>query len=602
MSLNEILSLAGTEAAVPFVQLTQTFLGLMTALFYQDSVYPPDVKIFDGQKFDFIIVGGGTAGCVLANRLTEVTDWNVLLIEAGDNPPIISDKPAFYPLIDSSKVDWNRFSVNDGYSAQAHKTKNIHMTSGKMLGGSSAANYMFYVRGNKADFNTWVAEGNEGWDWDTVTYYYKKSENYKDPVILNSKSRSLHNTNGYLGVTRPDWPEETKDYFEAFRENGRNIILDTNGFRQNGYSQPPMTIDNGLRQSTAVAFIRPIKNRPNLFILRNTRARRVILNKINRATGVEVKLADGTITKIIACKEVILSAGSFISPQLLMLSGIGPRKHLNKMNIKVKLDSPHVGKHSQDHPLFFVSLTGRTNPLSAVQNLGIIARPDRFPSPTLLGHVALDNQQLYPDYQVFAFVSPASSAASTIICSHVLKLEDNICQALTKAGLLKETLFSFLSLLHPHSRGEIKLKSNDPDDQPLIYTGYFTDERDLEKFTWALEDYLTILNSTVFRNMNSEVINMDVRQCNHLKFKCHDYWKCFILNTISTQFHTSGTCRMGRPGYGVVNERLQVYGTIGLRVVDASIMPNITSGNTNAPTMMIAEKAADMIKQDYNLF
>ncbi|KAG6460379.1 glucose dehydrogenase [FAD, quinone] [Manduca sexta] len=601
MALNE-MALAGVGASIALFKVVQLILGIYSNIYVNNSeLYPPQANITDIDSFDFIIVGAGSAGCVLANRLTEVSDWSVLLIEAGDYPAAISNQPAFPFLVSNSDVDWKRYSVDDGFSSQARRTKSIRLSSGKMVGGSSGANFMFYVRGNKADFDDWVAEGNEGWDWETVSYYYKKSEGMRDEAILNSSSSYLHNTDGYLGVTRLNWPEETKPYFDAFRENGREILLDTNGSPQNGYSQPQMTIDKGIRQSTAVAFIRPIKDRKNLNILTNTMARKVILDENNKAIGVEIKLADGTIKNVMARKEIILSAGSYISPQLLMLSGVGPSDHLKEMDIEVKVESPQVGQNSEDHPIVLVTLTGKENPKSVTKNLQLFNHLETFGGPVLMGHQALNKQQTYPDYQAIGFPLPAAGLLSTIMCSHMFDLEDHICAALIEATLYKEHLTTCISLQHPHSRGQIKLQSNDPEDPPLIYTGYFNDERDLETFASSVEDFLTILNTTMFREMNSEVVNMDVRQCNHLEFGSHDYWKCFVKNTAGTEWHTSSTCRMGREGLGVVNERLQVYGVKNLRIADASVIPHITSCNINAPTIMIGEKAADMIKEDHNI-
>lgn len=218
-----------------------------------------------------------------------------------------------------------------------------------MLGGSSGANYMFYVRGNKADYDSWAQQGNEGWDWDNVIEYFKKRERLKDHTILNSSSADLHNTNGYLGITRPIFPEITKDYFEAFKENGHEILVDTNGHQQIGYSAPTFTIDNHIRQSTANAFLSTIRERTNFYVLKNTMVRKIVFDDSKNAIGVEVTLPDSRTIKVMVRKEVIVSAGAVNSPQLLMLSGIGPENHLKEMNIDVLLDSPNVGDNLQDH-------------------------------------------------------------------------------------------------------------------------------------------------------------------------------------------------------------------------------------------------------------
>ncbi|XP_037298072.1 LOW QUALITY PROTEIN: oxygen-dependent choline dehydrogenase-like [Manduca sexta] len=219
-----------------------------------------------------------------------------------------------------------------------------------MLGGSSGANYMLYVRGNKRDYDEWEENGLEGWSWDSVLPYFIKSERLHSEEILASPSADLHGTDGYLGVTRPLWQGKVENDLEAFKENGHEILVDTNGYNQLGYSLPTFTIDNKTRQSTSFAFLRPIKERENLRVLVNTYCRKILFDE-KCAIGVEVKLPNGKIINLTADK-VILSGGAINSPQLLMLSGVGPKKHLEEMGIQVLLDAPNVGENLQDHPQF----------------------------------------------------------------------------------------------------------------------------------------------------------------------------------------------------------------------------------------------------------
>ncbi|KAJ0175816.1 hypothetical protein K1T71_008975 [Dendrolimus kikuchii] len=592
-----ILSTCPNHRSIRFLTFTPT-LSFRPTLFLTSVLRTRSASVFNGQSFDFIVVGGGSAGCVVANRLTENPDWSVLLIEAGDVPSIGSDTPGFYSFLDSSSEDWGDYSVKEGCTSQAVNNGSVHLTHGKGLGGSSSINYMFYVRGNQKDYNRWVEIGNEGWDWPTVLYYYKKSERLNSPEILKSNSGSLHNINGYLGVTKPSW-EETRPYLQALKENGRRINIDTNDLHQIGYSVPTNTIDNGVRQSSAVAFIQSIHNRPNLHVLRKAYVRKLIIDK-QRAIGVEVKLSDNSVINLFGRREIILSAGAINSPHILISSGIGPKEELEKLGINVVVNSPHVGKNMEDHAIITLAIKGKKDNTTLWENIQqYLGNLHRFPAPVLVGHIALDKNDTVPDYQAFLYPAPATSPIPLLLCTHVTKLDDKICSALSKAGINNELLLINLNLLKPKSKGFIKITSNDPEQRPSVYTRYLSDPDDLEKFTDNLLDFLTILNTDTFRNMNAEVADLDVEYCNHHKFGCREYWKCYIRNLVTTQYHFCCTCRMSPNG--VVDPRLRVYGIKGLRVVDASICPEIVRANLNAPVIMIGEKAADMIKADHGM-
>lgn len=503
--------------------------------------------------------------------------------------------------MDYSFADWNYYTVDDGYSSQAHRSKNIHQTRGKMLGGSSGANYMFYVRGNEEDYKKWVELGNPGWDWANATYYFKKSERLKSPEIMASDSAPLHNTNGYLGVTRPKWTKETKKYFDAFRNNGREILVDVNGYNQIGYAPPAFTVDDNIRQSSSVAFLNPIRFRPNLFVVKNCLVTKILFDADKKAHAVEVRLFNKKRITLFATKEIILSAGSINSPQLLMLSGVGPKQHLEEKGINVVLDSPMVGKNLHDHSAVFVVIkTGRRGLFVVPQNAKVLLNLNKMPTPTMIGHIALDKTQKYPDYQVSAFPFPAATILSTLICSVVFAMNNKLCVDIASAGQDRETIFALVTLLHPVSRGFIALKNKDPDEPPLIYAKYYANDTDLEKHARCMQDYLTVLNTKYFKSVNAKIVEPYVKNCRKLQFNTHEYWKCYVLNVATTQWHPVGTCMMGPNG--VVDERLRVRGLKGIRVVDAGVMPFVSSGNTNAPTIMIGEKASDMIKNDHGVY
>lgn len=504
--------------------------------------------------------------------------------------------PGLYSIADHSKIDWNYYSVDDGYSSQALKSNIIRIPRGKMLSGSSGNNYLTYTRGNKADYDSWAQQGNNKWDWDAVLPYFKKSERLTSLDLFRNDTGSLHGLDGEIGVSLQFRSDEINKYLEAVQEIGHDYVQDYNGYQQIGYSTPQLTISDGIRQSTGTTYLKTAKDRHNLHVLKNTLARKVIFEG-NVVKGVEVMLNDGEIAHFYTNKEVILSAGAYNTPQLLMLSGVGPRKHLKELGIDVLLDSPNVGKNLQDHVMSPVVITGRKGVASIVNNINALSNLNTYPI-CMIGHIAINKTQEYPDYQVYSYPLPASSVSTASLCTSGFQLEDDTCRTLIKAGLQGESIFSYIALLHPESRGEIKLRSSSPEDAPLIQNGFFRNANDLERQALNFEDFLRIVNTTLLRSYGSEIVDLNLKQCKGHQFGSHEYWKCYVLNTANTEYHPCGTCAMGPKGKGVVDARLKFRGIKNLRVVDASVIPTIVSGNTYAPVVMIAEKASDMIKED----
>ncbi|CAH0695645.1 unnamed protein product [Spodoptera exigua] len=560
----------------------------VNAMRHRDLGIDQEKEQGDGACFDYIIVGAGSAGSVIANRLTEIDNAKVLLIEAGGDPPVESVIPGLLPFMKNTEVDWNYETENDGYSQQYHKNYGVELTRGKMLGGSSSINFLAYTRGNFHDFNNWAEiTGDESWSWANVLPYFKKSERLVDSVMLHSSASSFHGTEGYLGTTRK-YNEEVLRYFEAFEEVGNRIVLDTNGNTPLGITECMFNVANGVRQSTAQSFLHPIKDRPNLFVLKNTLVSKILFDENKNAIGVEAILENNEVVQFKANKEVIISGGAINTPQLLMLSGIGPREHLESHDIPVISDLP-VGQSLQDHVMVMMAhKMGNSPPPKPVDPLYI-------QSPLMMGYTSLNRSKNYPDYQSINFIMNEPTPMLQF-CSFYYSYIDEICQALYDGSIGKEVLFSLVILLYPESRGKILLRSADPKEKPIIYTGYYSDPVDLKRHASYVEDFAKIQHTEFFESVNAERVVPEVCGCEN-KYSTEEYWQCYALCMMVSGYHYSGSAAMGV----VVDSRLNVFGVQKLRVADASVMPKITGANTNAATIMIGERAADIIKEDHFL-
>ncbi|MGD9540338.1 GMC family oxidoreductase [Methylocystis sp.] len=521
--------------------------------------------------FDYIIIGAGSAGCVLAKRLTEDAACRVLLLEAGgeDDADVIRI-PALYSRLQDSPFDWADRTV-----PQTHLNgRRVFVPQGRVLGGSSAINYMIYIRGNRDDYDRWSRDGAEGWSYDDVLPYFVKAENNQE------FSDRLHGANGPLAVSsHPPKNPLVERYFAAAKEIGLSFNPDFNGEHQEGYGPLQATLLNGARCSAADAYLRPARLRPNLTVLTHAYATRLCFDG-RRATGVDylrfgaVEHADGA--------EIILCAGAIRSPQLLMLSGVGPKAELDLLGIDARLDLPGVGANLQDHlhtrvrcritqPLTFPPLlddakalalreyqSTRSGPLgSNFLEAGAFVKSE--PSETIPGLQLFFLSILAPDYP--------------------------------EAGPTGEhgiTLTAYVN--RPRSRGKVALASADPLDRPMIDFNYFSDPDDLRCSVAGVRWNLRILYAKAFDDIRGDEVAPGVNARSETDLES------FVRRTASTTWHPAGTCKMGEDDTAVVDSQLRVRGIEGLRVIDASIMPTIVSGNTNAPTIMIAEKAADIIR------
>ncbi|SPP78675.1 glucose dehydrogenase [FAD, quinone] [Drosophila guanche] len=613
------LAIAGAiklaTAVVGVGRLTILPFLIAAIAYYNYDLFDPENRPFNvpqvDQAYDFIIIGGGSAGTVLASRLSEISHWKILLLEAGGHETDISDVPLLSLYLHKSKMDWKYRTQPQATACQAMKDHRCCWTRGKVLGGSSVLNTMLYIRGNRRDFDQWAAFGNPGWSYEEILPYFRKSEDQRNPYLARNKR--YHGQGGPWTVQ--DSPYNTPlgpAFLQAGEEMGYDIV-DVNGEQQTGFGFYQFNMRRGSRSSTAKSFLRPIRLRSNLHVALFSHVTKVLTDPTSkRATGVQF-IRDGRLQNVYATREVILSAGAISSPHLLMLSGIGHGEELNRFGIPLVQHLPGVGQNLQDH----IAVGGIAflidYPISIVMKRMVnintalryaITEDGPLTSSIGLEAVAFINTKYanasddWPDMNfMMTSASVMSDGGSQVKTAH--GLTDEFYQEVFGEVNNRDVFGIFPMMLRPKSRGFIKLASKNPLRYPLLYHNYLTHPDDVNVLREGVKAAVAMGETEAMKRFGARFWNKPLPNCKHLTLFTDDYWNCYIRQYTMTIYHMSGTAKMGPPSdpWAVVDPQLRVYGVPGLRVIDASIMPAITNGNIHAPVVMIGEKGADLIKQ-----
>ncbi|MDF1791029.1 MAG: GMC family oxidoreductase N-terminal domain-containing protein [Thalassobaculaceae bacterium] len=528
---------------------------------------------------DFIIVGAGSAGAVLANRLTESGRHKVLLLEAGAASHPYSRMPAsFGLLISDPAANWCYKSTPEAATAN----REISVPRGKLLGGSSSINGLVYVRGQPLDYDTWAQRGNRGWSFDDVLPIFKRMENYEHGADdMRAQGGPLHVCESY----------DQSPLYEAIFRAGESIGIrrnpDYNGADQEGFVRTQTTIKNGFRQSTAVAYLAPVRSRPNLRIVTGALATRLILEG-KRCVGVAYRIANSEEVEVRAGREVIVSCGGVAAPQLLELSGIGRPDVLKPLGIEVKHELAAVGENLRDHINARMVWRLKQRGVSYNERMaGLIPRGWQFLRylATRRGFMAM------PSAPILGFLKTRQELETPDIQVHVMPyvIRDATRRLLQDWPGMTMTCYQ----LRPESLGSIHVRSADARDHPDIRFNFLSDALDRQTMIDGLRLVRKVAEATPMDPLRGEEVEPGTGATSDADLLNH------VRNTANTAFHPVGTCRMGPGEDCVVDSRLRVHGIAGLRVADASIMPTMVSGNTNAAAIMIGEKASDMIREDH---
>lgn len=541
--------------------------------------------------------------CTYTNHMSTNDNSNYMQLH---HPQI----PFMYFGVHTDEINYIYNTEVANNSCQGFKGDSCVWLGGKILGGSSTINTMMYLHGQRADYDAWeLLHGAKNWRWGEVLKYFKKSENTTYPPYRNS---SYHGTTGPYTTTLTVTEFNVRNIlYEAGNEIGLQKITD-DSYPQIGIYDSLLSTENGRRLTTADAFLSKYKDRENLFMSLETSASKVLFDKNKNAIGVQVKTSTGELINLRAKNEVIISAGTIVSPQILMQSGIGDRDHLTKFGIKTIVNQKHVGMNVKDHLATFLLLIRVDAEIEAGLKSKMDSAYEYFQhndgsysgiglvSTTIFANTRDPNATL-PNIQVHLTEYRQNDDFLLPNVLNGMAFSETASAAILEANK-NSVLFSFgVTLLYPKSTGLIRLNSTDPFAYPSITTGYLTDPDDIEVLLEGIEFGKQLMSTEAFRRYNAEYLRYQTDNCEGFEYDTRDFWVCFLRDYAGSIYHPTGSVKMGggkRPD-SVVDEKLKVIGVKKLRVADCSIMPDIVGGNTMAPAVMIGEKAADMIKTDW---
>ncbi|KAL1502063.1 hypothetical protein ABEB36_007264 [Hypothenemus hampei] len=591
-------SIAGTSC--PNIGCSLLYFMSLVQLLLRDTCQISDAnnritpKTNPDPDYDFVIIGSGTAGSTVAGRLAEIGHWKILLLEAGNDEPAGTQVPSFSFSYQGSSIDWQFKTEPEPVGCQGFDEKRCSWPRGKVLGGTSVINGMMFMRGTQKDYQRWVDIGNDEWSFEKILDDFKSYENAQD---VDPEDAFLRGQGGPVTIEKyPDQPPFAWDILKAGKEIGYNVSNDLNGKMFNGFAVAQMNSRNGVRLSLAKAFVRPQKNNPNFHVMLNSTATKILVQTdasgIKRAYGVEF-MYNGHIYQVNVIKEVIVSAGAVQTPQILLLSGIGDKNQLQSVGIQQIHDLPAVGRGLKNHVSFELGTTLNQKKANLLNSEAVseYIRHQKGPmSSTGLAQVTARIHSKYstvddPDIQFYFYGFCAK-------CPNSENATDEL-----------EKVYIYPTYLHSKSRGYIGLHSKDPFTPPKIVANYLTQKSDLEGLRAGVRIAQKLISSTIFQEKyGMKLDRVPYGNCGKLyKWDSDEFWNCALKFKTGHENHQGSSCRMGPRNFSefCVNQKLQLYGIENIRLIDASVFPDLPSANPQATIIMVAERGSRFIKEYY---